>query len=226
LDRSTAVPHWVRLPVCRRSAQPDDAALGSLSDAELALHAGNGPEIERDRAFDLLFHRYVDAVHGYAFRRLGSREAAEDATSDVFHAIARALPCYRPRPDASFRSWLFAIAHNVIVDHRARQQRDRDVRRLDPLAAELFDPAPSPADLAAAADEGRWIRSLLVVLPSRERQVLELDLAGLKTAEIADVLGLSSGAVHTARSRALAHLRAYFAADPATTEALHATAAS
>ena len=65
-------------------------------------------------AFALLYTRYLDPIHRYCYRRLGSREAAEDATSLVFAKALSALPRYH---DTSFRSWLFTIAHHVVIDH-------------------------------------------------------------------------------------------------------------
>ena len=215
------MPLVVRRHSPRSGQTLDIVDVDASPDARLAtLAAGGSCEARRD-ALDALYRRYVDAVHGYAYRRLGTREDAEDATSDVFHEVARALPGYRLRPDATFRSWLFTIAHHVIADHRGRRERDR--RRYEPLAPDLVDAAPSPAETAEAMDDGRWIRSLLGELPPRERQVLELDLAGLKTAEISDVLGLLPGAVHTARSRALDRLRTRAGSDDDTTEAHRAT---
>jgi DNA-directed RNA polymerase specialized sigma24 family protein len=43
---------------------------------------------------------------------LGTREAAEDANTEIFMRALAALPAYRA---GEFRSWLFAIAHNVVA---------------------------------------------------------------------------------------------------------------
>jgi len=211
----------------RKSQEADEAvdlSVDELPDAQLANLAVRGLEDDRQAAFDALYHRYVDAVHGYAFRRLGTRDAAEDATSDVFQQIVRALLGFRHQPNANFRSWLFTIAHHVIADHQRRQIRERN--HLATAEPEMVAVGPSPSEIAEAADDGRWIRSLLNDLPPRERQVIELDLAGLKTIEIASVLNLSTGAVHTARSRALDRLRCRVGALQDTSEARCAIAAS
>lgn len=215
------MPLVVRHPKPRSGEAPDVRDVDASPDACLAALASGGAGKARRDALDTLYRHYVEAVHGYAFRRLGTREDAEDATSDVFQEVARALPAYRPRPEATFRSWLFTIAHHVIADHLTRRERDR--HRYEELAPDLVDAAASPAETAEAADEGRWIRGLLGELPPRERQVIEFDLAGLKTAEIAAVLGLAPGAVHTARSRALDRLRSRVGPGDVTTEAPHAT---
>ena len=158
----------------------------------------------------------MSGVFGYAYRRLGNREAAEDATSDIFRDVVRSISTYRPIENKPFRSWLFTIAHHVVVDYSARQARElAHYHLLDPFAP---DPAPSPADVAIAAEEQSWIRAQLAILSPRERQVIELDLVGMKTREIATVLGLDAGAVHTARCRALARLQAHLGTRDGTLE--------
>ncbi len=153
------------------------------------------------RAFAVLYRRYVEAVYRYCYHRLGGREAAEDATSQVFVKALAALASHRP--DRSFRSWLFAIAHNVVTDsYRAR-------RPVQPLAAavDVVDAAPTPEEVAIAADERRSVGALLARLPPDQGRVLELRLAGLTGPEVAQVLGRSLGSVKIAQVRAYARLR-------------------
>jgi RNA polymerase sigma-70 factor (ECF subfamily) len=64
-------------------------------------------------AFGALYDRYLGRVYAYCYRVLGNREAAEDANAEVFARALMALPMYRT---GSFRSWLFAIAHDVVAD--------------------------------------------------------------------------------------------------------------
>lgn len=173
------------------SAAPDD----SRGDAELVALAKADP-----RAFALLYARYVDPVHRYCYRRLGNREAAEDATSQVFMKALAAFPRFH---DTSFRAWLFTIAHNVVTDRYRAAQTDQPLE----LASDLSDPAPSPEEQALAAEHRRDLRVLLSQLPEHQRQVVELRLAGLSGAEIAGVMGRSPANVNVTQSRAMARLR-------------------
>jgi RNA polymerase sigma-70 factor (ECF subfamily) len=168
---------------------------GAVDDAELVARA------QADRqAFAVLYRRYLDPVHQYCYRRLGSREAAEDATSLVFIKAFASLPAYRA---GSFRSWLFAIAYHVITDDlRAR----RVVAELD-AAAELPDREPTPEEVVMAAEALSSVVRLLDHLPASQRRVVELRLAGLTGREVADVLGCSLAAVKIAQVRAYSRLR-------------------
>jgi RNA polymerase sigma-70 factor (ECF subfamily) len=180
---------------------------GEESESDLVTRAGHDP-----RAFALLYRRYVDAVYRYWYHRLGSREAAEDATSQIFTKVLAALPGYSAaRP---FRSWLFAIAHNVVVDlYRAR----RDEHPLD-NAAEMLDTARSPEELALAAEETQLLRGLLAALTPDQARIIELRLAGLSEVEIGRVLGRSPGAVRAVQFRALSRLRSLLGIVPAPKE--------
>jgi RNA polymerase sigma-70 factor (ECF subfamily) len=174
-------------------------------------------QAKRDRrAFAPLYRRYVDRVYRYCDRVLGDRELAEDATSLVFTKALAGLP--RCRDDA-FRSWLFSIAHNVIVD----AQRARVSARPLAEAVEVADGAldRSPEAHALVGDDARTIRALLAHLSSDQREILELRLAGLTDAEIARVLGRSHGAVRMSQHRAIARLRAIVRGAAPTKEVSH-----
>lgn len=184
-----------------RSTQARDLPSDDESDERLlVLRAQQTP-----RAFAPLYLRYRDPVITYCFHRLGDHEEAEDAASAVFVRAIHGLAKFHDR-DGSFRTWLFRIAHNEVVDrhrHRARHSAS-------PI--ELFQEWPgsavSPEDLAADADVHRRIHALLSTLPPRERAVLELRAADLDTNQIAAVLGVTAQNVRSIQCRALARLRA------------------
>jgi RNA polymerase sigma-70 factor (ECF subfamily) len=154
------------------------------------------------RAFAPLYARYFDPIYRYCYKRLGNSDAAGDATAQIFAKALAALPRYRD--DApSFRSWLFAIAHNVIADDlRAR----RPVFPLD-AAADVAASDLSPEEVVLANEAGSAMQALLGYLPPEQRRVLELRLAGLTGPEIAAVLGRSLGSVKITQVRAFSRLR-------------------
>lgn len=174
------------------AAGPDEATL--VAQAKHDRHA-----------FALLYHRYVEDVYRYCYRRLGSKEEAEDATSQVF---TKALAGIARLGDQPFRAWLFTIAHNVVADtHRARRRAVPASAARDAGTVDAIDPDLTPEAQLLAAEDGRFIRMLLAQLPADSRQLLELRLAGLTDAEIAKVLGKSHGAVRTAQHRTVVRLR-------------------
>jgi RNA polymerase sigma-70 factor (ECF subfamily) len=176
-----------------------------VEDAALVEAARRDPA-----AFLALYDRYLHPVHRYCMLRLDSREAAEDATSEVFVKALANLGGYRG-DGAAFPAWLFRIARNVVVD--AQRQRGRGGASLAPeLADALVDPDPAPEDIALARGERDAVRAALRTLPADQRETLELQLAGLATEEIATILGRSPNAVRILRHRAQRALRPALAA--------------
>jgi len=161
-------------------------------------------------AFASLYRRYLDRVYGYAFYQLGDHHDAEDVTERIFLAALRALPDFEDQ-GATFRAWLFRIAHNTIANaHRSRARR-----RTEPLPDDFERAAPNadPAGHVAMADELREIRRAVAQMPDDRRQVILLRFVDdLTTAEIAAVLDRSPGAVRVLLHRSLKDLAARLSA--------------
>lgn len=173
-------------------------AIDDESDDALAVRALHDPE-----AFTILYRTHALAVFRYCDRRLHDREAAEDATSQTFINAYSGLRRLGNKP---FRPWLFAIAHNVVVD---AQRKRRTLLHLDDMSYQE-DPDPSPEMQAIDHEQHDAIQILLMQLPKRDREVLELRLAGLTGSEIAQTLGCSREAIRAAQYRALHRLRESF----------------
>ncbi|MEA2595605.1 MAG: hypothetical protein QOF01_2074 [Thermomicrobiales bacterium] len=172
-------------------------AIPTTADDEATLVAAAWAD---PHAFAALYRRHVDPIYRFCYRRLGSKEAAEDATSHVFAKALSGLPGFR---GGSFQGWLFVIASHVVADE------GRAARPHAPIAAAagIVDPAPSPEEEAVRAEAAGAIRAVLAQLPPAQRHVLELRLAGLSSAEIAVASGRSHGTVRNLQHRTLVRLR-------------------
>jgi RNA polymerase sigma-70 factor (ECF subfamily) len=186
-------------PSARRSAPDPDLADVAAARAERA-------------AFATLYRRYLDRVYGYCFYQLGDHHDAEDATERTFMAALRGLDGFEDR-GSTFRAWLFRIARNTVANaHRSRRRR-----RTEPLPDSFERPAPNadPAGLVALADELHAVRHAIAEMPDDRRQVIVLRFVdGLSTAEVAEVLDRSPGAVRVLLHRALRDLAARLARSP------------
>ena len=181
-----------------RAALPRQSVAEPPSDAALVAAARSDPG-----AFLALYDRYLDRIYAYCHARLGTREAAEDATSEVFTKALAAIGRYE---DILFAAWLFRIAHNVVID----AQRRRVAAPLDAID-DRPDPARGPDETALALAEGAAVREALATLPAEERAVVELPYAGWSGDEIAARLGRSPAAVKQLRYRAMQRLRTILA---------------
>lgn len=159
---------------------------------------------QADRAaFGALYRRYLDRVYGYAFYLLGDHHDAEDATERTFLAALSAIDRFRDE-GATFRSWLFRIAHNQIAN-ALRSRARRRASRLDGVPEPIAD--ADPAREAGATDDARRLRRALAELSDDRRQVIVLRFVdGLSAREIGAVLERSAGAVRVLQHRALREL--------------------
>ena len=158
-------------------------------------------QAKADRAqFEALYRVHVDAVYRFCLRRIGSPENAADLTSQIF---IKAFTNIQTCDESRFRSWLFTIARNAVIDE---QRSRRDFTSLDD-AGELVSNDLSPEASFLANEQRLTVVGLLAFLTEDQRQIVELRLAGLNGAEIASVLGRSRASVDTAQSRAIARLR-------------------
>ena len=179
------------------SGQVPSATFDEAADTVLAARA-----LHDEDAFTSLYRAHAMEVYRYCYRRLGTREAAEDATSQTFINAYTGLRNLGNKP---FRPWLFSIAHNVVVDmHRSR----RPIASLDETF-DRVDSLPSPETAALDWEQHDAVQQLLRQLPKRDREVVELRLSGLTGREIAQALNCSPDAVRTAHHRAMQRMRAF-----------------
>lgn len=126
----------------------------------------------------------------------GDGELAADAVQNAWAIAVRKI--HQLRSPAAAKSWLMAIATNEARSALRGKKRAARVKEALITAARSGPSAQSPADTSIIAD-----------LPPRDRQLLALAyIAGLSSAEIGTILGLSAEGVRTRKFRLIHRLRA------------------
>lgn len=170
--------------------------------------------IERARGRDgdalgEIYHRYARRVFGLCRYMLNSRESAEDATSEVFLKLQRAIESY----DGSipFTRWLLRVAGNQCIDVLRRRQRGLKVfaeAEDGAIAVEATSREPSPLGAVISAEERGQVRDTIARLPENYRVPLILRYYGeLSYDEIAQELDLEKNNVAALIFRAKKELR-------------------
>jgi RNA polymerase sigma-70 factor, ECF subfamily len=224
LGTAIALPSREQLPGVMRRTSP--------STRIRTTHRETSPApapLEDPGAFNAFVLQHQDVAYSVAYRVLGNREAAEDATQEAF------LRAYRARASfsgGSARGWLMRIVANAAIDElRSRKRRPQMAFATLTHASEDseaigYDPpdsSPGP-EAAALQDELRTaIEAALARLSDDHRAVVVLhDVHGFTYEEIAQIASVPVGTVRSRLSRARGQLRELLAsARPA---APHATA--
>jgi RNA polymerase sigma factor (sigma-70 family) len=150
-----------------------------------------------------LYDTYAGRVFGY-LRAQGAAEP-EDLTSEVFLRVFDRLEQFSG-DELQFRSWLFTIAHRILIDDVRRRQRRPQTTTLA-LQDEMH--AAGDVEREALANVGtEWADALVASLPPDQRAVVALRVtADLPLEQVAHILDKRVGAVKALQHRALAALR-------------------
>lgn len=72
--------------------------------------------------FSQLYSRYIDDIYRFILRKTGDIEVAEDITSQVWIKILTHIYDFEEKSGATFKSWIYRIAYNAVVDFYRKQK--------------------------------------------------------------------------------------------------------
>ena len=161
-------------------------------DEDLMLrYAAGDPE-----AFQALYDRHRGGLYRY-FLRQSNQSVAEELFQDVWASVIKSRKRYRPK--AAFKTWLYTLAHNRLIDHWRREGRCPTETRDDDCAEEATAASPGPSRLVDLRDCLEQLLQLVSGLPDVQRQTFLLrHEAGMSLTEIAASM---STRAETAKSR-------------------------
>jgi RNA polymerase sigma-70 factor, ECF subfamily len=149
-----------------------------------------------------LVRRHAPAMGRFLYSSGASRDEIDDLVQESFFRAFRRLDGWRG--EASFRSWLFAIASNALRDEY-RRRKGRQMLSIEDR--DLPDAADPHADLAAAETAER-LRQGVAGLPRLQREVFLLrSQQGAGYVEIAAALGTTPGAARVHYHHAVKRLK-------------------
>ena len=168
-------------------------------DEELMLAYGRGDAA----AFEMLYKRHRGALYRFILRAIKQRAAAEELFQEAWIRVIEARSRYAPQ--ARFTTWLYTIAHNLLVDHW--RKKGLSLVQLDDEPAVA---APdNPARQAEARQSLARLMHALEALPAAQREAFLLHQeSGLSVAEIAAVTGAGEEAAKSRLRYAMAKLKA------------------
>ncbi len=183
-------------------------------DDEATLIAGLR---RRDQqAFAAFFERYADRVYRLAYGIVGNEADAEEVLQTTFISAFEAIDRFEQH--ARLGTWLYRIAYNhalmLLRKRRPVEPLPEDDGEL-PMPAALTDWTALPEERLLSREARDILRHAIAALPDGLREAFVCrDVEGLSTAECAQVIGISEGAVkvrlHRARLAMRERVSAYF----------------
>jgi RNA polymerase sigma-70 factor, ECF subfamily len=122
---------------------------------------------------------------------------AEELVQEVFLALFRHLRQGKPR--TNLQGWVFKVAHNLALKNRIRAQRQ--------TPAIPAGSAPNPEEQYSDLQRQQRLQAVVRALPEQDQWCLSLRAEGLRYREIAEVLGISLGAVANSMEKSLSRLQ-------------------
>jgi len=187
------------LPVATPDYEPMDppGPLALTGGGDVALAAAGDR-----RAFERVYREHVGRVYSLCVRMTGERGVAEELTQDVFVRAWEKLALFRG--ESAFGTWLHRMTVNVVLNARKSEGRSRS-RFEDDEEGDGIDTLPSRPH---APGDRMDLEAAIAKLPPGARRVFTLhDVEGYKHEEIAEMLGVTSGATKAQLHRARLLLR-------------------
>jgi RNA polymerase sigma factor (sigma-70 family) len=158
----------------------------------------------------LLYQKHAPAIFAYLRLHTPTREEAEDLLLEVFiAALENEQLCERKEPVQ--RAWLRSVARNKLVDRYRSVSHKKTVSFQDVIEPLYETEESSPEQTALKREESDQVRQMLHHLPILQQQVLHLRFVyGLRSSDIASIVGKKDGTVRMLISRALVTLRSIY----------------
>jgi RNA polymerase sigma-70 factor (ECF subfamily) len=155
-------------------------------------------------AFAGLYDRYLDTVYRYVYYRVGSRQLAEDLTSETFLRALRRIDSFNWQ-GRDFGAWLVTIARNLVADHFKSSRFRLEITTADMVEAAGDDEvAEGPESAVIRTHTNVELMDAVKRLNAAQQECLVLRfLQGFSVAETARAMGKNEGAIKTLQYRAI-----------------------
>ena len=164
-------------------------------------------ELARDgdaEAFGQLYDHYVSGVFRFIYYRVGSRQLAEDLTSETFVRGLKAIQRFTWQ-GKDFGAWLTTIARNLIADHFKSSRSRLEIVSDDIPEGRI--PSRSTEDDVLSHISNELLFDAVNSLPPEQRDcILMRFIQGMSIAETAAALKRSEGAIKQLQLRAVRSL--------------------
>jgi RNA polymerase sigma-70 factor (ECF subfamily) len=177
---------------------------GEPTDEDLMLAYAQGDI----RAFETLYGRHRGPLYRFVLRGLSQRALADECFQEVWGRVVVARERYRP--EAKFTTWLYQIAHNLLIDQYRRTRPEVSISEDEEGEVREFpdEEQRQPERQLSEFEERRRLQLALAELPDDQRLAVQLRLEQeLPLEEIARITGVGRETVKSRLRYALDKLK-------------------
>lgn len=173
-----------------------------ISDENLMLSYCDG----NADAFDALYQRHKGPLYRFVLRQCG-QEYTDELFQDIWLKVINARLTYTVK--ATFKTWLYRIARNRIIDHYRRMTVRPVENNPAKVASTSDDETGRPENSLEQAARHERLMQAISALPHEQKEVFLLkEEAGLDIAQIAETTGAGFEATKSRLRYAIEKLRA------------------
>ncbi|RON93718.1 RNA polymerase subunit sigma [Pseudomonas fluorescens] len=149
-------------------------------------------------AFEILYARHRQGLYRFLLGLSGKPELADEVFQDTWLSLIRSTS--QPQGRATFRTWLFQIARNRLIDHWRKHGAHQPLHdSYDEQAHAVGDDSSDPEQLLNLSRDSQRLESALQTLPADQREVFLLRAHG--DLDLAQIASLTETPLETVKSR-------------------------
>lgn len=167
-----------------------------------------------DKELDDLIKQHQSRLRSFVRGRVSNREDADDIVQDTFYQFVRSMRVL-DNPIAQVTSWLYTVAHNLIVNHDKKHHEESL-----PAVSDDADFMGDLSEIMVADDSDNpdiqllrkmvWqeLDKAMAELPDEQRQAIQLtELEGLSVRDAALQMGVPLNTFLSRKHYAVLHIR-------------------
>ena len=153
-------------------------------------------------AFEQLYDRHETGVWRFVFRSVQNNAVTDDLVQELWFAVTRSAASYVP--SAKFKTWLFTMARNRVIDHVRTAKNHASIDAENEEGESMFsdlaaDSRLGPLRQVSSREQAKALLDAIEQLPEDQREAFLLQAeGGMSVEDIAVAIGVT---FETAKSR-------------------------
>jgi len=132
-------------------------------------------------AFEQLYDRHETGVWRFVFRSVQNQAVADDLVQELWFAVARTAASYEPT--AKFKTWLFTMARNRVIDHARTAKNHTSIDAENDDGESMFsdlaaDSRLGPLRQVTSREQAKALLAAIEQLPPDQREAFLLQAEG------------------------------------------------